>query len=144
MDDAAPTPVNISVLVADDHEEIRELLGLVLEMAGPPGFSVVGRAADGQEAVDMARDQRPDAAVLDLSMPRMDGLEAAKLLRSEHPAMVIVIYSGFEASEFAKRAEDCGANAYVEKGARGMDEVIAHLYRLLGGLDGEPTDTPLP
>jgi DNA-binding NarL/FixJ family response regulator len=131
MSKPAPDPVKISVLVADDHAEIRELLSLFLEMADAPKFNVVGSAADGQEAVDMARDRRPDAAILDLSMPRMDGLEAARLLRDEHPSMVIVIYSGFEAAEFAKRAEACGANAYVEKGSRGMDEVIAQLRRLL-------------
>lgn len=126
------------ILIADDHEEIRELMSLVFEMrTSPPAFEIVGRAADGQEAVELARTQSPHAAVLDLSMPRMDGLEAAKILRAEHPSMIIVIYSGFEAAEFADRAASCGANAYVEKSAQGLDEVVAQLERLLQVMSSE-------
>lgn len=129
------------VLIADDHQEIRDLMSLVLEMrTSLPAFEIIGKAADGQEAVDIARKTPPHAAVLDLSMPRMDGLEAAKLLREENPSMVIVIYSGFEASEFAERAAACGANAYVEKSARGLEEVVAQLERLLAVMGSEQAD----
>ena len=65
---------------------------------------------------------------------------AARVLRAEHPQLVIVVYSGFEASEFEARALDCGADRYVEKGARGMEQVAQALQQLLG----EGRDAPLP
>ncbi len=137
--DPAPLPpASALILIADDHQEIRDLLGMVLELhPGMPSFQVVGRAADGLEAVEIARIYKPHAAVLDLSMPRMDGLEAARLLRQENPSMIIVIYSGFESAQFAEKARECGADAYVEKGSEGLDEVINQLERLLKSMKSE-------
>jgi CheY-like chemotaxis protein len=138
---ASPAQPPARVIVADDHSEIRDLLSLFLPTrAGHPALQVVATAADGQEAVERTRELTPEAIVLDLSMPRMDGLEAARVLRAEHPGLVIVVYSGFEASEFASRALECGADQYVEKGARGMEQVAQALQQLLG----EGRDAPLP
>lgn len=133
-----PDNTQALILIADDHQEIRELMSLVLEMhTSSPAFKVVGQAGDGQEAVDLAREHHPHAVVLDLSMPRMDGLDTARLLRAEYPSMVIVIYSGFEASEFAAKAAACGADAYVEKSSQGLDEVVGQLERLLAVMRSE-------
>jgi signal transduction histidine kinase/ActR/RegA family two-component response regulator len=103
------------VLIADDTEDIRMLLRLTLQKDGR--FEVVGEARDGQEAVEMAETTRPDAIVLDLAMPVMDGLQALPHIRRILPRSRIVVLSGFNASQMADEALSLGADAYLEKGS---------------------------
>jgi signal transduction histidine kinase/ActR/RegA family two-component response regulator len=107
--------MTMRVLIADDTEDIRNLLRLMLQRDGR--FSVVGEARDGQEAVAIAKETKPEAIVLDLSMPVMDGLEALPHLRRLLPECRIVVLSGFNASLMAREALTAGADAYIEKGA---------------------------
>jgi DNA-binding NarL/FixJ family response regulator len=102
------------VLIADDVRELRQLLRIALEANG--GFEVVAEAADGVEAVDQAAAHAPDLVVLDLSMPRLDGLEALPQILSVAPGAKVVVLSGFEAGRMEAAALDLGASAYVEKG----------------------------
>lgn len=90
------------------------LLRIILEQHG--AFEVVGEAANGQEAVDLAGSLRPDALVLDLAMPVMDGLEAIPLILAASPATTIVVLSGFGRGQVDQVALSRGATAYVEKG----------------------------
>jgi DNA-binding NarL/FixJ family response regulator len=100
------------VLLADDHELVRRLLRRAI--GAHPGLEIVGEAADGSEAVQLARRLTPDIVVLDLSMPNMDGFEAAGRLREDVPGCAILVFSDLEAEREALAA---GADRYLEKGA---------------------------
>jgi DNA-binding NarL/FixJ family response regulator len=104
----------IRVLLADDTPDIRKLLRVNLELDGR--FEIVGEAADGAEAVALTRFLRPDAVVLDLAMPVMDGLQAAPLIRQCSPESRILVLSGFDHTRMEARAREQGADGYLEKG----------------------------
>jgi len=103
------------VLVVDDAANLRELLTLLLETEDD--FEVVGTAADGEQALEAATRLQPDIVLLDLAMPRMDGLQALPELRSRLPEARIVIFSGFDQGGLVEEALKIGADAYLEKGA---------------------------
>ncbi len=104
----------LRIVLADDTKEYRSLLRIILEQHG--GFLVVGEAANGEEAVELVGELQPDAIVLDLAMPVMDGLEAIPLLREASPRTAIVVLSGFARGQLDHVALARGAAAYVEKG----------------------------
>jgi DNA-binding NarL/FixJ family response regulator len=117
----------LRVVLADDTPEYRQLLRIILEQDGR--FEVVGEAADGQEAVRVTRQELPDAIVLDLAMPVMDGLQAIPLLLSCSPETTIVVLSGFARGQLDREALALGAKAYVEKG-EAFSKIIATLLDL--------------
>jgi DNA-binding NarL/FixJ family response regulator len=104
----------ISVFLVDDVPELRELIRFGIE--DDPAFRVVGEAGDGRSALDGITAKRPEAVLLDLSMPDMDGLEAIPEIRSLAPEVAIVILSGFSAERMGASALERGADGYVEKG----------------------------
>ena len=104
----------LRVVLADDTKEYRELLLMILEQDGR--FEIVGQAANGEEAVAVTEAERPDAIVLDLAMPVLDGLQAIPLLRAASPETAIVVLSGFARGQLDGEALARGASAYVEKG----------------------------
>jgi DNA-binding NarL/FixJ family response regulator len=103
------------VLICDDDPSLRALLRIALGLE--PDLHVVADAADGHEAPELAGQRRPDVIVLDLGMPRMDGLEALPKLRAAVPDARIVVFSGYQESLLGQQAVELGAVAYVEKGA---------------------------
>ena len=103
----------IRVLVVDDHVQVRELLRAQLESGG---LQVVGEAADGVEAVEKTEALRPDVVVLDLAMPRVDGLQALSRIQENVPGTRVVVLSGFDDAMMAERALGAGAVRYIEKG----------------------------
>jgi DNA-binding NarL/FixJ family response regulator len=126
----------IRVLLADDTQEIRRLLRVNLELDGR--FEVVGEAADGAEAVELTRSLHPDAVVLDLAMPIMDGLQAAPAIRESVPAARILVLSGFDHSRMEARAREQGAHGYLEKGTAfgKIADVLMALCREDGSWEG--------
>ena len=102
------------VFIADDVEALRVLWRQFLEE--DEELEVVGDAADGIEALAGVRDLRPDVLVLDLSMPRMDGLEVIREVMRQYPETGIVVASGFAESRLGALAIELGAHAYFEKG----------------------------
>jgi DNA-binding NarL/FixJ family response regulator len=102
------------VLLADDTPEIRMLVRLALELEG--GFEIVAEAADGAEALHLSDQHQPDAVVLDLAMPVMDGLEAIPAIKKGNPNIKILVLSGFDAPKMMHEAMEAGADAYLEKG----------------------------
>jgi NarL family two-component system response regulator LiaR len=103
----------IPVLVADDHGIVRNALVAFLE--GIDDIKVVGQACDGQEAVDLALALRPRVVVMDVSMPRMDGVEATRQILRELPDTRVVILTGLADRERAESAMRAGAVAFVLK-----------------------------
>jgi DNA-binding NarL/FixJ family response regulator len=119
------------VLIADDHPAFRQALTEVLELTG---FDVVGQAADGTDAVLLARRMVPDLVLIDLSMPVLNGLDTARLLRETLPATRVVVLTAFDSGELEQAALDAGASAYLVKGAN-VETVEATLTRVMS----EPT-----
>jgi two-component system, response regulator PdtaR len=107
--DAAAKPRR--VLVAEDEALIRLDLA---EMLKEEGYEVVGQAGDGQEAVDMAEALRPDLVIMDVKMPRRDGIDAASEIASKRIAPIVVL-TAFSQRDLVERARDAGAMAYLVK-----------------------------
>lgn len=104
---------NIRVLIADDHLIVREGLRLILE--AEPGFELVSEASDGAEALELAAEHQPDVVLMDLRMPRMDGLTAIEHLRAEQPQIAIVILTTFKEDDLMRRGLKLGALGYLLK-----------------------------
>ena len=105
------------ILIAEDETLIRLDLRGILERAG---FEVCAEARDGQEAVELARDVQPDLAILDVKMPRLDGIEAARRMLDERP-IPIVILTAYGQEELVARAVDAGVFGYLVKPLRETD-----------------------
>jgi DNA-binding NarL/FixJ family response regulator len=103
------------VLLVDDERVIREALRDLLEEMG---FHVVGVASDGAEAVELASSLRPAVVLMDLRMPRMDGIEAARRIKADGPHTQVVILSAYEDESLQDGAIDAGVASYLVKGCR--------------------------
>jgi NarL family two-component system response regulator LiaR len=114
---------NIRVLIVDDHTVVRD--GLVALLSVEPGMEVAGCAADGQEAVELARQLNPDVILLDLVMPRMDGVQAINLIRQENPHAKILVLTSFAENHQVFSAIKSGAMGYVMKDTSASELVRA-------------------
>ena len=114
--------MTITVLLADDHAVVRDGLRMLLQQSAD--IRVVGEAADGREAVQLAQDLRPDVVIMDITMRELNGVEAARLLRDLCPATRVVMLSMHSNSEHVFRALEAGAAGYVVKESAG-EEVAA-------------------
>jgi two-component system, response regulator PdtaR len=128
----------IRVLIAEDEALIRLDLKEMLE---EEGYSVVAEVGDGQQAVDQAKELRPDLVILDIQMPELDGLAAAEQIASARIAPVIVL-TAFSQRELVERARDAGAMAYLVKPFSKNDlvpaiEVARARFTEMQTLDGE-------
>ncbi len=101
------------VLLADDHTILREGLRALLDAS--PDIMVIGEAADGHEAVQMANKLAPDVVLIDLSMPRMNGTEAIELMHKRNPQLKIIALTVHRTEEYVRATLDAGANGYVLK-----------------------------
>jgi DNA-binding NarL/FixJ family response regulator len=107
------TRPTIRILVADDHPTILEMVKNILK--AHRGFEVVGEARDGQQAVSLAESLKPDVIVINVTMPKMSGFEAARRIRVHVPDSAIVILSSHKDQQFIEEARKAGANGYVKK-----------------------------
>ena len=142
MSGAEPHPDPLRVLVVDDTPDLRDLLTMALERTGE--FEVVAHAANGREAVDAAAAHHPDLVLLDIAMPVMDGLEALPLVRAARPEAIVLMLSGFGASEMTTKALSEGADGYLQKG-QPLGSLLAQLRSLVAKVAGErrgPHDVP--
>jgi DNA-binding NarL/FixJ family response regulator len=109
----------VTVVVADDTDDVRMLVRFSLELDGR--FDVVGEAADGREAVDLCATTHPDAIILDLQMPVLDGARALPLIRDVSPQTVVVMFTAFSTDEVAASLVAGGAARVVTKTSRPTD-----------------------
>jgi DNA-binding NarL/FixJ family response regulator len=110
-DSAAP----LRIIVADDQASVRE--GLVLLLGGLPGIEVVASAANGEQAIELVSEHRPDAILLDLHMPVLDGTETTRRLTAEHPQVAIVVLTTYLDDTSVLEALQAGARSYLTKDA---------------------------
>jgi len=120
----------ITVLLADDHAMVRDGLRYILEGAGD--IQIIGLAANGKEALDQALTHCPDIAVIDISMPVMDGIEATRQIREICPRTRVLTLSMYHTGEYVQRAVEAGAVGYVLKDAVG-DELVEAVRTLHEG-----------
>jgi len=114
----APTPklaitVAVRVLIVDDLEPFRRAARAVVEATAD--FEVAGEAADGEASVEAAELLRPDMVLMDVNLPGISGLEATRRIRAIAPRIMVLLMSTREAQEFAGKAAECGAAAYLPK-----------------------------
>ena len=117
------------VVIVDDHRLVRDGLRAALEDAG---IDVVGEAADGLEAVELVTRERPDIALLDVSMPRLDGIEAARRLRTRAPGTRVVILTMHAEEKLVADAQAAGAAGYVVKDSS-TEDVVRALHAAMAG-----------
>ncbi|MER6271867.1 response regulator [Streptomyces sp. NPDC001797] len=118
------------VVVADDQTVVRE--GIVMLLGLLPGVKVVGAAGDGEEAVRLVAELSPDVVLMDLRMPRCDGVEATRRIRSEYPGTQVVVLTTFADDESLFPALRAGARGYLTKDAGG-DEIVRAVESVLSG-----------
>lgn len=119
--------VAIRVLIVDDTASMRELMRM---HAIESGMEVVGEAADGVEAVSVALETQPDAVILDVEMPRMDGLQALPELSTAVPSAKVVVFSSRGEAATAPRAHAGGAAGVFYKGQHKSGEVVEYVQSL--------------
>lgn len=113
----------IRILLADDHKILREGLSAIL--AKKSDLDVVGHAADGQEAVQKALQLQPDAVVMDINMPTLDGIQATRQIRAQNDRIEVVILSIYATKEHVFQALHAGAKGYLLKETAGLEVVDA-------------------
>ncbi|AEN13767.1 MULTISPECIES: response regulator transcription factor [unclassified Streptomyces] len=111
------------ILLADDHALVRRGVRLILD--GEPDLQVVAEAGDGAEAIEMARSERPDLAVLDIAMPRLTGLQAARELSRTMPELRILMLTMYDNEQYFFEALKAGASGFVLKSVADRDLVEA-------------------
>ncbi|WP_330316572.1 response regulator transcription factor [Streptomyces platensis] len=121
------------VLVADDQTVVCE--GIVMLLGLLPGIEVVGSAADGTEAVHLVAELAPDVVLMDLRMPRCDGVEATRRIRLEHPGTQVVVLTTYADDDSLFPALQAGARGYLTKDADG-DEIVRAIDDVLSGEAG--------
>ena len=139
--DSTPGGTPLRILIAEDEALIRTDLA---EMLAEQGYDVVGQASDGQQAVALAEQLRPDLAIFDIKMPVMDGLAAAEAVGSQRICPVIML-TAFSQKELVERARDAGVMAYVVKPFSASDvlpaiEVASSRWAELKALESEVAD----
>lgn len=109
----------IRVLISDDHELIRQALHTVID--NEPDMEVIGEADDGEQAVKLATELKPDAVVMDIQMPKLSGVEATRRIKEILPDVIILVLTVHDSNEYILRILEAGATGYLTKGIISKD-----------------------
>jgi signal transduction histidine kinase len=137
---SSPTAITAGirrVLLVDDHAMVRQGLRAILDHY--PDLLIIGEAADGREAVSIATKRAPDVIIMDINMPRMDGIEATRQIKQEQPDTVIIAVSVNDTPHLRESMQKAGASAFVSK-----EEAGERLYETIMTLTSTSTDEPFP
>ncbi len=115
--------MKLRILIADDHEVIRRGLSTLLQ--SHEGWEICGEAKDGREAVEMARQLKPDVVILDIGMPNLNGLAATRQLSQQNPRQKIIVLTITDSDQVIREALDAGARGFVLKSDAARDLVTA-------------------
>lgn len=121
----------IKVLIADDQELIRQGLQVVLNSR--EGLEVTDAVANGQEVIKSIRKNRPDVILMDVRMPKMDGVQCTKIIKENYPQIKIIILTTFDDDEYVYNALKYGASGYLLKGVS-MDDLVSAIFTVYNGL----------
>jgi len=120
----------VKILLADDHPLMRKAVRITLEKEA--GFKVVGEADDGEEAIRLADSLNPDLVIMDISMPKLNGVQATREIRAHHPNIIVLILTVHDESEYLVELFEAGASGYLTKEIVDKD-LISSIYRALSG-----------
>jgi len=123
---------NIKILIVDDHEIFRRGLRALLEPSSE--WEICGEAVDGVDAVEKCTSLHPDIVILDITMPRLNGLEAARLIKKQNPEIRIVIITQHDSPQVQAAALEAGAQAFVTKSSVG-NELVAALRLIIKSMN---------
>ena len=123
------------IMLVDDEEEVRKSIINKIDWADA-GFEVIGDAENGKDALEKIEQNEPDVVLTDIKMPYMDGLTMAETIRQLYPSVKIVIFSGFDEFEYAKKAIKLNVIEYILKPVN-VEELTSILKRIKSGLDEE-------
>jgi DNA-binding NarL/FixJ family response regulator len=122
--------VSIRVLIVDDHHVVRR--GLVFFLRTQKDLEIIGEAANGKEAVELAKSLKPDIILMDLVMPEMDGIQATKIIKQEQPDIKIMMLTSFSDQDHVIPALEAGASGFQLKDIQ-PDELVTSLKKIFGG-----------
>ena len=125
-EDTAP----VRLLIVDDHALVRS--GLRVMLKREPGFEIIGEAGNGREAIELCCSLGPNLVLMDMRMPEMDGLEATRAIKHEHPEISILMVTMHDNNDYKLEAAKAGAAGYVLKDAS-RKELIAVMRRVMNG-----------
>lgn len=117
-----------TILIVDDNQGVRNVLTRILQKGRE--FRVVGEAEDGSEALELARALSPDLILMDLAMPRVNGLEATRKIKAERPGTKVIILTRYQEDAYRQAATQSGADAFLPKGTR-LAELLATIRRVV-------------
>jgi len=120
----------LKVLLVDDHAVVRD--GIRVRFEQHPDFEVVGEAVNGRDAIIKAGELKPDVVLMDISMPVMNGMDAARHLRNDYPDMKVIILTMHEHKEYIQGVIRCGAHGYIVKDVSSQ-EMISAIKTVVGG-----------
>lgn len=123
-------PKQIRLILADDHAVVRAGTRQLLERQ--PDFNIVGEAADGEEAVRLAHELQPDVVVMDVRMPKLNGVEATRRIKAECPEVRVLVLTAHDDDEYVFTLLQAGANGYLLKTAE-FDELVKGIHTVVAG-----------
>jgi two-component system, NarL family, response regulator LiaR len=139
LSDIHPNPRSIRVLLVDDHTMVRQGLRCTLETY--PGIEVVGEASDGEEVLACIEKIRPTVVVMDIVMPKMDGIAATRLIKTQYPQIAVVGLTRGLKDYTSYSMKKAGAFEVVDK-KHAVVELYDAIHRALAGIDGKTVDRP--
>jgi DNA-binding NarL/FixJ family response regulator len=123
-----------TILIVDDNQGVRNTLTRIL--GKDREFRVVGEAGDGSEALELARALSPDLILMDLAMPRVNGLEATQRIKAERPETKVIIFTQYQEDAYRQAAAQSGADAFLPKGTR-LAELLGTIRQVVEGGPGK-------